>query len=140
MDAIQRLGRQLRAERQKNRMSLADLAEIAGCSRQHIHQVERARGNPTVSFIERLAHALEKELDMHLVDANRKPTSAGSQVDDLLAWSNKDDRAELQAWLSRLDGKRTRIEEKRKELIAGGVDPRKAWQQATTATEQEDAR
>jgi len=120
-------------------MSLADLAKIAGCSRQHIHQVERAKGNPTLSFVERIARALDKQLDIHLVDANRKPTSAGAMVDDLMAWSTPEDRAEIQDWLGRLERKREHIERLRQDLIESGVDPRKAWQQATTEAEKRNS-
>ncbi len=61
------LGRQIQRRRSALHMSLGDVARQAGCSRQNVHKVERARSNPTLGTLQRIASALGMRLSIRLV-------------------------------------------------------------------------
>jgi len=52
------LGRRIRALREGKRLTQEQLAERAELSLKHLGQIERGRGNPTLSSLEALAQAL----------------------------------------------------------------------------------
>ena len=57
------LARNIRVERAKNKISQAQLAEIANVSIETIGQIERETANPTLSTIISIALALKIRLD-----------------------------------------------------------------------------
>lgn len=58
MDIRKRLGRNLRRLRQEKGLSQEDFAFEAGIHRTYVSDIERGARNPTVSIVEKLAHAL----------------------------------------------------------------------------------
>lgn len=52
------IGNMIREEREKQRLSLKELAEIIGCSEKHLGQVERGYNEPSIQFIQRIEKAL----------------------------------------------------------------------------------
>jgi transcriptional regulator with XRE-family HTH domain len=61
-DDFQRIGRRVLELRQAHRYSLRDLARRSGLSPSFLSQVERGRGEPSISALKRIASALEVEL------------------------------------------------------------------------------
>jgi transcriptional regulator with XRE-family HTH domain len=61
-DDFQRIGRRVLELRQAHRYSLRDLARLSGLSPSFLSQVERGRGEPSISALKRIASALEVEL------------------------------------------------------------------------------
>ncbi len=61
-DDFQRIGRRVLELRQAHRYSLRDLARMSGLSPSFLSQVERGRGEPSISALKRIASALEVEL------------------------------------------------------------------------------
>ena len=67
---VERLALELRTARQSVGLSLTQLAERTGMTRQAISRIESAENrNPTISTIVRLAEALNKECVIELHDA-----------------------------------------------------------------------
>lgn len=58
MDIRKRLGRNLRRLREEKGLSQEDFAFEAGIHRTYVSDIERGARNPTVSIVEKLAHAL----------------------------------------------------------------------------------
>ena len=58
MDFNEQISANLRSFREKRRMSLQEVADLAGLSKAHIWEIEQGRGNPTVSTLEGIAAAL----------------------------------------------------------------------------------
>jgi transcriptional regulator with XRE-family HTH domain len=61
-DDFQRIGRRVLELRQAHGYSLRDLARLSGLSPSFLSQVERGRGEPSISALKRIASALEVEL------------------------------------------------------------------------------
>src|SRR5215468_8833673 len=61
-DDFQRIGRRVLELRRAHRYSLRDLARMSGLSPSFLSQVERGRGEPSISALKRIASALEVEL------------------------------------------------------------------------------
>lgn len=60
---------ELRAERERQGLSLAAMAERIGMDRQNLHRIEtNPNANPTLETIHRLAEALGKQLHLELHD------------------------------------------------------------------------
>jgi DNA-binding phage protein len=60
---------ELRAERHRQGLSLAQMAERAGMDRQNLHRLETdPNANPTLQTLHRLAGALGKSIRMQLTD------------------------------------------------------------------------
>ena len=67
---LRRLVTALRAERERQGLSLATVAERAGMDRAAVHKIEiLANRNPTIDTLERFAAALGKTLELALADA-----------------------------------------------------------------------
>lgn len=76
---VQRLAARLREARQSAGLSLTQLSEQTGMTRQAISRIESGENrNPTVSTIIRLAEALKKECVIDLLDAGRTARPDGS--------------------------------------------------------------
>ena len=56
------LGQQVRALRRQRRLTQEQLAELAGVSLQHIGEIERGQGNPTLNSLVKVADALDISL------------------------------------------------------------------------------
>ena len=56
------LGQQVRALRRQRRLTQEQLAELAGVSLQHIGEIERGLGNPTLNSLVKLSDALDISL------------------------------------------------------------------------------
>ena len=56
------LGQQVRALRRQRRLTHEQLAELAGVSLQHIGEIERGQGNPTLNSLVKLSDALDISL------------------------------------------------------------------------------
>lgn len=61
MDLVQRLGRNVREQRNRLGLSQEELAFRAGMKRSYLSDLERGTRNPTVRALERLAEALAVE-------------------------------------------------------------------------------
>jgi transcriptional regulator with XRE-family HTH domain len=59
MTPIKRTAMRLRARREELGMSQAELAKLAGISREYLGRLERARQDPTLGTLEKLAKALK---------------------------------------------------------------------------------
>lgn len=62
----------VRRRRESLRLSVKDLADLTGCSRSYVYQIENGEKFPSVQF----AEGLEKVLEMRLVETLR----AGGQT------------------------------------------------------------
>ncbi len=70
------LGEYLRAKRQTRRIEPIALAKLVGCSRQHLHQIERDETIPGIGVLVALAkqlHLSQKESDEMFHLAGRLP-------------------------------------------------------------------
>ena len=56
------LGQQVRALRRQRRLTQEQLAELAGVCLQHIGEIERGQGNPTLNSLVKLSDALDISL------------------------------------------------------------------------------
>jgi transcriptional regulator with XRE-family HTH domain len=61
-DDFLRIGRRIFELRQAHRYSLRELARMSGLSASFLSEVERGRGEPSISALKRIASALEVEL------------------------------------------------------------------------------
>ena len=67
----------LRAERERQGLSLADLAKRTGMDRAAIHKLEIGlNSNPTYATLTRYAHALDARIEWKLKTVARKPIGA----------------------------------------------------------------
>jgi len=73
------LGERIRQLRQRRDLSMAQLAELAGLSRQQIWKYETGRDQPHVQSLRRLADALGVTLEA-LLPTNAPPTSKPSRT------------------------------------------------------------
>jgi ribosome-binding protein aMBF1 (putative translation factor) len=58
------LGLKFRDARVSRGMSQRELSEVSGVRQADISRIERGAGNPTEATLQRLAHALEKRLEL----------------------------------------------------------------------------
>lgn len=61
-DDFQRIGKRILELRQAHRYSLRELARLSGLSASFLSEVERGRGEPSISALKRIACALQVEL------------------------------------------------------------------------------
>jgi transcriptional regulator with XRE-family HTH domain len=61
-DDFQRIGRRILELRRAHRYSLRELARLSGLSASFLSEVERGRGEPSISALKRVASALDVEL------------------------------------------------------------------------------
>lgn len=59
MDTRKRLGDNVRRLRLEKGWSREEFADLAGIHRMHVSDIERGARNPTISIVEKLAHALQ---------------------------------------------------------------------------------
>lgn len=60
------LGESIRVFRVRNKVTQSQLAETCHLSRNTISEIERGHGNPTLSTMQLIAHALNMRLDIEL--------------------------------------------------------------------------
>ena len=65
------LARQVKALREKRKMSQSELAQKAGTKQPNIARLESGRGLPRLEFLQRIANALGARLDVKLAPAHR---------------------------------------------------------------------
>ena len=90
------LGRRIRKLRRKAGLTQAKLAEKAELSPKHLGELERGRGNPSLSSLENLARALNVSLP-ELFDYQRERLSSGeikAQVHQMI-----DTASDEECWL-----------------------------------------
>jgi transcriptional regulator with XRE-family HTH domain len=75
-DDFQRIGRRILELRHAHRYSLRELARLSGLSASFLSEVERGRGEPSISALKRVASALDVEL-LHFFSTTK---SAESQM------------------------------------------------------------
>jgi transcriptional regulator with XRE-family HTH domain len=56
---LERVGRNIRAERERAGLSLSQLAAATGISKAHLVRLEKGGGNPSLEILARIAEALE---------------------------------------------------------------------------------
>jgi len=62
----------IRARREAAKMTLEDLAYNANMTARHLHDIEKARGNPTLRTMHNIASALGIKVSDILTDAERR--------------------------------------------------------------------
>ena len=102
---LEDFGRRVRQHREKLGMSLADVGAGAGCSRQNVHKLEKAIGNPTVGTLARVAHALGLELRLVLEEADGRRADLGRRMRRLNGVTTEAQLAELEAAISQVEAK-----------------------------------
>ncbi len=77
VETLRRLMEQLRAERENQRLSLADMAQRTGMDRAALHRLETGRNlNPTIATLEGYARALGKRLAWAVENDDPVPTGS----------------------------------------------------------------
>jgi transcriptional regulator with XRE-family HTH domain len=76
----QRVGRNIRAERERGGLSLAQLSSASGISKAHLVRLEKGGGNPSLEILGRIAEALEVTI-ADLVGGPKLTYSAASDED-----------------------------------------------------------
>lgn len=79
-EAIELLGRRLRAARVRRSLGVRELARQVGCSASLVSQIERGRATPSVATLVALSAALEVSLDELLDPVAPKARSGGSAL------------------------------------------------------------
>jgi len=70
-ERVRRVIGQLRAERERQGLSLAEVGQRIGMDRQNLHRLETdPNANPTLETIHRLAEALGKQVHLQLRDVD----------------------------------------------------------------------
>lgn len=64
VSSLQKLVRHAIAERRRQRLTQREVAERAGMKQSNVSRFESGKYNPTVAFLQRIAAALGKELDI----------------------------------------------------------------------------
>lgn len=67
---FEQIGRRIRQERSKQRMTQEKLAELAGLKESYIGQIERGAKNPSLESLIKIANALGVTVDYLLVDVS----------------------------------------------------------------------
>jgi XRE family aerobic/anaerobic benzoate catabolism transcriptional regulator len=93
-DLSPQVGRRVREERKARKLTLAQLAELAGLSARFVGEVERGRANPSLGSLGELAAALEVPLISLLMPAGPEKRTLLSR---LSAMSEADARRALDA-------------------------------------------
>lgn len=87
------LGRRLRAERKRHRMTQEDLAEKVGISLSFLGHIERGSRKASIETLVNIANALEISLDYLLEDSlhatSNSPVQVQSNQKDLLMEINR---------------------------------------------------
>ena len=102
---LEDFGRRVRLHREKQGMSLADVGAGAGCSRQNVHKLEKAIGNPTVGTLARVAHALGLELRLILEEADGRRADLGRRMRRLNSVTTEAQLMELEQAISQIEAK-----------------------------------
>lgn len=64
----EKIGRRIRAARQKKGMSQFDLGALVGCSNNHMSHVETGQTKVSLPMLLKIAYALDTDLDYFLLD------------------------------------------------------------------------
>lgn len=116
-------------------MSLADVGQGAGCSRQNVHKLEKAIGNPTVGTLQRVAQALGLELRLELEEADPVRADLSRRLRRIFVLTPDDRLAALERSVQQLEADylpaSVQDEERRVRSLAGllemaGVSPERA--------------
>lgn len=138
---LEDFGRRVRLHREKLGMSLADVGAGAGCSRQNVHKLEKAIGNPTVGTLARVAHALGLELRLVLEEADGQRADLSRRMRRLSGVTTDEQLQALEAAISKVEGELLPAslvqEERRTRTLAGllemaGVPAERAAKRAQT--------
>lgn len=76
-DQLTRLGAYIRDQRQKARLSLRQLAELANVSNPYLSQIERGMHEPSVRVLKAIAAGLDLSADVILAEAGLLERAAG---------------------------------------------------------------
>ncbi|MGW2343007.1 helix-turn-helix domain-containing protein [Streptomyces sp. NPDC001661] len=76
---VERIGARIRAERDRRRWTLAELAEESGVSRAMIHRIERGESSPSAVILGKLSAAFRLSVAT-LLDPEPDPASAEERV------------------------------------------------------------
>jgi transcriptional regulator with XRE-family HTH domain len=92
----ERVGRNIKAQRERAGLSLAQLSAATGISKAHLVRLEKRGGNPSLEILSRIAEALEVTI-ADLVGGPKLTYSAASDEDvpaSLKAFANEVDLSE----------------------------------------------
>ena len=73
-ERTERIGQRLRAERQRRRLTIAEVAERAGLQRPNLSRLEHGRHTPSLETLERIASALGIPVARLVATGNNAPT------------------------------------------------------------------
>lgn len=141
---LEDFGRRVRLHREKLGMSLADVGAGAGCSRQNVHKLEKAIGNPTVGTLARVAHALGLELRLVLEEADGQRADLSRRMRRLGGVTTDEQLQALEAAISKVEAELLPAslvqEERRTRTLAGllemaGVPAERAAKRAQAETD-----
>jgi len=90
------VGDLLRALRTKNGLSVQEAAKLVGCTRQHIHSMERGDWRPSAGLCSQLADIYHINADMLQLLVGHIPDGIQSEVDRLLNYNR---RLLIDAWI-----------------------------------------
>lgn len=85
-----KIGQRLKAARTKRGLSQAELAELAGCSNNHISHIETAQTKVSLPMLLRLSYILEENIDYFLLDTPfvKSETIINTEIADKLNKGN----------------------------------------------------
>lgn len=96
---LRNLGKRIREERQRARLTQERLAELAGCNETYIGQIERGEKDPSLNIVVRIANALGVTVDFLLSD-HVKVDRASGLIDELVALFKGRDPQEIRSLIS----------------------------------------
>ncbi|MED5372612.1 MAG: helix-turn-helix domain-containing protein [Myxococcota bacterium] len=121
---LEDFGRKVRQHRERLGMSLADVGAGAGCSRQNVHKLEKAIGNPTVGTLARVAHALGMELRLVLQESDGQRADLERRMRRLLSVTGEEELLKLEDALARMEAEllpASVVEEERRVRTLAGL-------------------
>ncbi|MFI7009457.1 helix-turn-helix domain-containing protein [Streptomyces sp. NPDC050145] len=84
---VERIGARIRAERDRRRWTLAELAEESGVSRAMIHRIERGESNPTAVVLGKLSAAFRLSVAT-LLDPDGEAAERVRRADTAPLWND----------------------------------------------------
>ncbi|WP_328876732.1 XRE family transcriptional regulator [Streptomyces sp. NBC_00287] len=90
---VERIATRIRAERERRRWTLAQLADASGVSRAMINRIERGESNPTAVVLGKLSAAFQLSVASLLAQAEETPAEAPAGVRrraDDVEWADPD--------------------------------------------------
>ena len=137
--SAERVGRNIKTQRERAGLSLAQLSAATGISKAHLVRLEKRGGNPSLEILSRIAEALEVTI-ADLVGGPKLTYSAASDEDvpaSLKAFANEvdlsEDEVQTLASIRFRGGERPRTSE-RWRFIYDSLSLRKVWTEMATKT------